>query len=355
MSETATAPWGGRPVLAALRNRSVRRELAADGVLTVVAAVAGATMAGWPGAVAGLALGLGFAVVALVCASQRYREVAALGARLDEVLHSGRRLAFESCQEGDVAVLANEVEKAVARLVRTTYELAAEKGRLAETLADISHQVRTPLTTVSLLADALVHEEDPAERRRLGRELESLVDRVNWLVTALLQLAKADAGALPLERAPVNVGALVVRAAEPLDVAFDLAGVTLAVDVPEDCTFLGDARWCAEALENLLKDCLESTPAGGRVTVEARETALATTVDVTDTGPGFSEKALVHLFERFWRGGGSERRELPWGEGFGIGLTLAKALVEAQGGTLSASNAPDGGARFTMAFPRTAV
>lgn len=342
-------------MLAAMRNASVRRELAADGALTIVAGVAGYGAAGWRGAAAGLVLGLGFIVAALACASQRYREIAALGTRLDEVLHSGRRLAFESCQEGDVAVLANEVEKAVARLVRTGEELALEKGRLAETLADVSHQVRTPLTTVSLLADALVHEEDPAERRRLGRELESLVDRVNWLVTALLQLAKADAGALPMEAATVSAEALARRAAAPLALAFDLADVQLAMDVPEACAFVGDERWCAEALENLLKDCLESTPAGGTVTVRGRETALATTIEVTDTGPGFSDEALAHLFERFWRGAATEQRDLPWGEGFGIGLTLAKALVEAQGGTLAASNAPEGGARFTMAFPKTAV
>ncbi len=284
--------------------------------------------------------------------ASRHRQIKRLAQEIDEVLHSGRAIDFSNCREGDVAVLSNELAKMVAQLARTNQLLEHERNALADALADISHQIRTPLTAAALMVPMIERAEGAEERKRLGRELESLLDRMAWLIVSLLKIAKVDAGAIQVSREEVPVADLVRQAAQPLATALDLHGVRLEVDVPNDVAFEGDGRWSAEALENIIKNCMEHTPAGGAVIVSAREDALSTSVTVRDTGAGIAAEDLPHIFERFYRG---ERADDAQTAGFGIGLALAQALISVQGGTLSAANGPEGGALFQIAFPKTVV
>lgn len=293
--------------------------------------------------------------VFLAVSLYRHRQIRRLAEEIDEVLHSGRTVDFSNCREGDVAVLANELEKMVARLARLTNQLESEKGALADSLADISHQIRTPLTAAELMLPAIERAEDVEQRKQLVRELEHLLGRVSWLVATLLKMAKVDAGALHMESRPVSVAAMVTRACAPLEVPLDLRGITLVRNIPADVSFTGDETWCAEALENIVKNSMEHCEASGTITIRAEEDALACRIFVSDDGPGISDEDLPHLFERFYRGAGSKH-----GEGFGVGLALARALVTGQGGSLRAANLPgeDGapaGALFEMAFPKLCV
>ena len=282
----------------------------------------------------------------------RRRQIMRLATEVDEVLHEGRRVDLSSCREGDVAVLSNELAKMVSRLTRTAEQLDQERGALADALADVSHQIRTPLTAMSLMLPAIERADDAADRRRLTRRLEHMIDRVGWLVTTLLRIARLDAGAMHMEKRSVSAAAMIERAVAPLRTAYDLRGIDLVVEADEAVGFQGDERWSAEALENIVKNCMEHTAAGGRVTITAREDALATVVTVIDSGTGIAPEDLPHVFERFYRHGEATEEEM---EGFGIGLSLAQALVSAQGGTLRAANEPGAGARFDIAFPKLIV
>lgn len=315
--------------------------------VAVLCAVAGSTAAvPWVCAVGVVAL-LFFVVVSV----RRHREVARLAAEIDEVLYEGRHIDFSTCREGDVAVLSSELAKMVARLTRTATQLDEERGALSDALADISHQVRTPLTAMNLMLPAIERADDPAERRALTRRLERMIDRVGWLVTALLRIARLDAGAMTMEKRPVNAATMIERAVAPLRTAYDVRGIELAIQVKGDASFLGDERWSAEALENIAKNCMEHTPEGGQVTITAEEDALATTIVVVDSGPGIAAEDLPHVFERFYRrNSGNDEAE-----GFGIGLALTRALIAAQGGVVRAANDPDQGARFEIAFPKLIV
>lgn len=302
-------------------------------------------------------LGAGAVALVFFCIASywRHRQVRRLTAEVDEVLHSGRSLRISEYREGDLAALRNELEKMVDRLTRLSSQLTAEKTALADALADISHQIRTPLTAAELMIPAIEGSADDAERKRLLRELETLLDRIAWLVATLLKIAKVDAGSFPMEQRPVAAAAVVNRALAPLAVALDIRGITLQRDTPTSVMFDGDELWCAEAVENIVKNCMESTPEGGCITIVAAEDALAVHLTVEDTGPGIAEADLPHLFERFYRGADSGHRE-----GFGLGLALAQALISAQGGTLRAANStgPDGsvrGARFEIALPKLCV
>ncbi len=362
-------------------------------VLAAIVAAAyvldGARCALWA-AGAGLATGVLFALFSAL----RSRQVMRLASEVDEVLHEGRRIDFSDYREGDLAILKNQLSKMVATLRDATMRLEKEKGALADALADVSHQIRTPLTAMSLMVPAIEKSADDAERTRTLRELERMIDRVGWLVSTLLKVAKVDAGAFRVQKVHVDAARMAHDALSPLAAALDLHDIVCTIDASEGASFTGDAAWSAEALENVLKNCMEHTPAGGSIRVEVREDALACRIRVTDTGPGIAPEDLPHVFERFYRGGQEERAERdaardpgqgagpreqgtePQGrdaggehactaqqgraaaraaQGFGIGLALAQSLVSAQGGTLRASNAPEGGARFDMTFPKMNV
>lgn len=337
------------------RNGTFARQFAAMAAASVALAAAaglscGASAAGW-------AAGAGAVCCALFAlfSRRRYREIAQLAAEVDEVLHGGRRVSFSDCREGDVAILRTEVSKMVARLARTSEQLRHEKGALADALADVSHQIRTPLTAMSLLVPVAERAQDGAARSKALRELEGLMEHVSWLVSTLLKLARLDAGAVSFERAPVRVADAVRRALAPLELGFDVRNVVCSVEVG-DASFLGDAAWTAEALENVLKNCAEATGPGGRLRVEAEESALATRIRIRDDGPGIAPEDLPHLFERFYRGSRAHDEADPANpQGFGIGLSLSQALVSAQGGSLRARNLPESGACFELVFPKMNV
>lgn len=150
--------------------------------------------------------------VFLVVSLYRHRQIRRLAEEIDEVLHSGRTVDFSNCREGDVAVLANELSKMVSRLSRTRDQLARERNALADSLADVSHQIRTPLTAITLMLPVVERADDARERKRAVRELESMIERVSWLVTTLLKIAKVDAGAMHVERREVRAAEVARRA-----------------------------------------------------------------------------------------------------------------------------------------------
>lgn len=219
---------------------------------------------------------------------------------------------------------------------------------LADSLADISHQLRTPLTAMNLTATMLRTPELTNERRmELAGELRNLLTRIDWLVETLLKLSKLDAGTVTLAKDPVSVRELISRAAAPIAIPMDLRNQKLLVHCEKE-QFQGDLIWSSEALGNILKNCMEHTPEGGTITVTATETALFTQVEVEDTGSGFDEKDIPRLFERFYKGSNASENS------YGIGLALARTVIAAQNGTVQAMNGSTG-AKFVIKFYKQVI
>ena len=310
--------------------------------------------------------GLIVTVIFIILTNRRYRALANMAANLDRVLAGERDIRLRDMSEGELAILSSEIDKVIARLNLTVDELQAEKLALSDALADISHQLKTPLTSIAisteLIRDRLSargDSEDLVERLRL---IQTLQARVEDLVAALLKLARIDAGVIKLVCGDVDARELVRKSFEPLAIAFDIADVRFSADVQDGASYEGDLTWSVEALENILKNCMEHTPAGGCVSVRVTEDVLACRIRIEDTGPGIAESDLPHIFERFYRG--SRDANATPSEvnpaGVGIGLALSKSLVTAQGGTLTAENLRDEngnitGAAFNLVFFKTVV
>lgn len=348
-----------------LRNHEVARTVAVWVLLSMAAMAGGFAVLGEMGALIALASSLLAAFPFLILTHIRYRKLSQLSANIDAMLHGERELNLDAMAEGELAILSNELEKLVTRLNLTVDELAREKQALADALADISHQIKTPLTSLSISTELvrkhLVALPDCAEDVERLRRIEQLELRIENLVAALLKLARLDAGVIHFAREQVEVEDAVRSATQPLSVALDIADVELLVDVEPACTFTGDLAWTAEALGNIVKNCMEHTPAGGTVRIQAWEDALACRIRVTDTGPGIAEEDLPHIFERFYRGShGADSDSAVNPSGVGIGLSLAQSLIAAQDGTLTASNVHDDagriiGAQFDIAFFKAVV
>lgn len=271
------------------------------------------------------------------------RALQKLNADLDSLLLRGTPLPIDQYREGELSILASQMEKITLRLTEAADRVQHEKENLADSLADISHQLRTPMTSMNLAVTMLRKPDlDRARRMELTAELRSQLQRVDWLVETLLKLSKLDAGTVELSTEQLPLRDLIARSAEPLAIAMDVREISLRIHCAGG-TFTGDPGWTAEAVGNILKNCMEHTPAGGSVTVTAEETPLFVKIEIEDTGEGIAPADLPHIFDRFYQGANACPTS------YGIGLSLAKAIITAQNGTVQARNTATG-ARFTVKF-----
>lgn len=276
---------------------------------------------------------------------RRYRKLEQLAREIDNMLHNQSPIQFEKYKEGELSILENELSKMTLRLSEQSAALAEDKKFLADSMADISHQIRSPLTASNLILSLLMEPDLPSsKRKKLLQELMQLLSRIDWLVESLLKISKMDAGTVCFQETSVNTEALIRQAAEPLMIPMELREQTFALQGDPEAAFTGDPAWSQEAILNILKNCMEHTPLGGRIQASFSQNAIYTEIIIEDNGPGFDKEDLPHLFERFYKGKNASQHSV------GIGLALARMVVSRQNGTLKAENRPEGGARFTIKF-----
>ena len=329
-----------------LRNREIRQFAGLFLVITMMAAAAGIFLAGPAAGALILILAACYGAAFFRFTRKRYRRIARMSEQIDLVLHDQDRLYAAEEEEGELSVLQSEIGKMTLRIREQNRALQKEKEHLADSLADIAHQLRTPLTSVHLILSLLEGTPEEDRRRELFMELEDLLVRVDGLITSLLKLSRLDAGIIVFQKEPVEVKELIDAALRPLRIPMDLHDVIVRTEIPDDACMEGDPDWLAQAVQNILKNCMESAGDHGAVEILCEDTPLFTGIRIHDSGPGFEEDELHRLFERFYRGKDTKT------SGYGIGLALSKSIITGQGGTVSARNHPEGGAVFLIRFSK---
>ncbi len=256
-----------------------------------------------------------------------------------EQANIGKADILSSFGEDDFSKLEDEIYKTVTFLYQTKDAAVQDKNNFAENLSNIAHQIKTPITAISLSVQMM--KQDYAGKHL--EQIEKQLLRLTHLEEALLILARLDAGTLFLQKDKVDVFTALVLAADNLQELF--AGSDTSIEIPEfgEAVITADLEWTMEALMNLMKNCMEHNR-GGTIHCSYAQNPLYTEIFIRDEGEGFAREDIPHLFERFYRGKNA-------GEGgIGIGLALSKEIIERQNGTIRAKNAAEGGALFEIRF-----
>lgn len=293
--------------------------------------------------------GMVFAGMHFISSYIRYRKIAKLADEVQHFLHVFEYVDVGGEKEGELAILRCEIRKMMNKLNHQANLLMEDKKYLLNSIADISHQIRTPLTAINLIVSRLQGENDEKNRKKLLHELEQMLVHMDWLIEALLKMAKLDAGTVSMKQETVKVRSLLQKSVQDFLIPMEIRGQNLVVDCEDEVSLCADVYWLREAIANIVKNCMEHTPTGGEICIRAVENHLYTEITISDNGTGIDKEDLPHIFERFYKGKNSA------GSSVGIGLALARMIVVAQEGTLSATNGAHGGARFEIRFYKGTV
>ena len=265
-----------------------------------------------------------------------------------EQVNMGKAVVLSASGEDLFSKLEDEIYKTVTFLYQTKDAAVQAKNDFAENLSNIAHQIKTPITAISLSLQTL--SEMPMKKEYEKDRMEQIKKQLNRLIhleESLLVLSRLDAGTLMFQKEDVDVFTLLVLAADNLQELFADSGTS--VDIPEsgEMAVTADLNWTMEAVINVMKNCMEHN-AGGTVHCSYGQNPLYTEIFIWDEGDGFAKEDIPHLFKRFYRGKNADAGGNIRGSGIGIGLALSKEIIEHQNGTIRAKNLPNGGACFEI-------
>lgn len=281
----------------------------------------------------------------------RNRKISILSSKIDKLLHGNNNINFNDYTEGELSVLGNELSKMTIRLKNQTELLYKDKIFLSNSIADISHQIRTPLTSINLVVGMLKKSNVTIERKNeLMSDLCKLTAQIEWQINTLLKLSKLDANTIMLKKENIRVDDLINECREQFEIIMDIKCQEFRMVNLDNQKFIGDKEWTKEAISNIIKNCIEHTDEDGVITIEVRENSVFTEIIIKDNGKGICKEDIPHIFERFYKGKNSSN------DSVGIGLSLSKAIIIKQNGTIKVENSTNAkGAKFTIRFYKSVV
>lgn len=293
----------------------------------------------------GLAIGMG-----MVISHTLTTPIASLARTAKAMATGNLRARAPSGRRDEIGDLARQFNQMAASLEQTVATLAAERDALRRLIADISHELRTPITALKTFNELLLDQarDDPEARREFLMESQKEISRLDWLTENLLQLSRLEAGLLKMNCEPCRLGDLVTDVAATFRPQAEAKGLTLRLEKPEETVWVEcDRQWVEQAIGNLLSNAIKFTPAGGTVIAGVRELSTSVELWVEDTGIGISAEDLPHIFERFFRG-----KDTP-DVGSGLGLAIVHSVVEAHGGHITVTTEMGKGSRFAVHLPKS--
>ncbi|WP_353095793.1 HAMP domain-containing sensor histidine kinase [Tissierella praeacuta] len=245
--------------------------------------------------------------------------------------------------EGDFNILNHQFNQMADRLENSLDILKKEKVFLKNMISDISHQLKTPLSSLIVINDLLLEDEDMELdiRQNFLEKERTQLERMEWLTINLLKLARIEAGAIEFKKEKVLLKDVVNIAVYSL--SHKLEGQSLVIEGNENAFFYGDKDWTREAIINIIKNGIEH--GRGKINIKLEETPLFSSVIIMDNGEGIDEEHLPHIFERFYKVNSEVKPE-----SIGIGLNLAKIIVESQNGTISVKSKKNHGTEMIVTF-----
>ena len=277
-----------------------------------------------------------------------YPDIEELNTYLEKVLSDDDPPEILDIEEGELSILKSNIYKVTTKLKYQKELLKQDKVTLATAMADISHQLKTPLTSMMVMNDLLKSEEDGEKREEFLKTQSDQLDRMNWLIQTLLKLSKLDAGSVLLTKEDIAADELIKDVMKPFEIQLELKNISFVSEIPE-AFVMCDKNWTVEAIQNIVKNCIEHMDEGGSLKVSLIDTNIFSQILINDTGCGIAAEDIPHVFERFYRGKNAGK------DSVGIGLALAKTIIENQHGEISVKSEAGVGSTFDIKLYKTII
>ena len=265
----------------------------------------------------------------------------------DYVYHSSEGREYEmknKNQEGQIGILKTEIMKMTTVLKEKVALLHSEKIFLNDTISDISHQLKTPMTSLMLLTDLMYNDLDKEKKIEFLDRTNAQLSRMDWLIKSMLKLSKLEAKVIDFKTDKVNINELIKRSISPLLVPIELRNISLNINGDKEASYTGDIEWSSEALSNIIKNCIEHTKEGGTLDITYEENPIYSEIIIKDNGEGIDKDDIQNIFKRFYKGKNSKS------DSVGIGLAMAKSIIESQNGDIYVKSKKNRGSEFHITF-----
>lgn len=271
---------------------------------------------------------------------------------VERVLEGEYDMTLEGGEEGEFSILYNQLNLLVNRLIENMEKLKNEKEFLKNIISDISHQLKTPLSSIIMLNELMTSKDDMDEETKvkfLNKTSEQLT-RMEWLIINLLKIARVEAGAINYKMRNQPLIITINKAFSPLKEKAKAKKQNVIIEEKRDVYLNHDSDWMTEAIGNIIKNAIEHTEEYGTISIEIKESPLLVSIIIKDNGNGIKKEELPHIFERFYKG---KHEVKPIS--IGIGLTLSKSIIESNGGSISVKSIEGEGTEFAITFLKSIV
>lgn len=274
------------------------------------------------------------------------KELKEINEYIKEVNNKNYSLKIEDNKDGELSRLRNELYKTTVILIEAAENSEEEKEKLSIAIADISHQLKTPLTSIRIMLDNISDNPDmPQEiREDFIQDISKQVEHMSSLVISLLKIAKFDAGTIKMENEEIDAKKLIDSVINNLAILIEIKEIEVITKIDEKAIFIADYKWQQEALTNILKNAIEHSQPKSNIYIIVENTSIFLKIKIKDEGQGIEQKDLKHIFERFYRAKNCNE------DSIGIGLSLAKTIIEQNNGYIKATSEVGKGTLFEIKY-----
>lgn len=285
-------------------------------------------------------------LIILLYIRERDKKINQITKYINEVRNKKYELNIDENSEDELSNLKNELYKITVMLKEESEISKKDKENIKVAVEDISHQLKTPLTSITIMLDNLKYNPDMNEetRQKFIFEIGKQINWINWLIISLLKLSKLDANVIQFYNEKINLKSFINEIINNLEIPIEIKNQNIIINGDEKTSFKGDYKWQQEAITNIIKNCVEHNIEGGSIYIEYEENSLFTKIVIRDEGEGISKEDLKHIFERFYKGKNSSENSV------GIGLALAKTIIEKNTGMITCKSEIGKGTEFIIKY-----
>ena len=263
---------------------------------------------------------------------------------MDNILIDNYNIDFNTYDDNVLSSLKDDIYKMTIKLKNMADNSNKEKKYLATTVSDISHQLKTPLTSLFVFNEILKQDTlDSKTRKEILEKSEKQLERIKWLITSLLKMSQLDSGSITLQKDKVNLQKLINESCEPFLISLDLKNVKLQINVDKKAFVICDKNWTIESISNIVKNALEHVKENGTITIQTITNPIYLKLEIIDDGEGIKAEEINHIFERFYHGNKNK-------DSIGIGLNMSKMIIEKQKGHIEVESKLNKGTKFSIYF-----